>query len=104
MGYKIKVDHSKFDTAASAIETFNSNINTKMGKADKAVTTMLSSWKGLDASTFKTKWDTVNDRDSTYGKMKKSLESYAGFLRAAGSKYKNAQANAINRANRLPKW
>ena len=33
-----------------------------------------------------------------------ALESYASFLRFAGNKYKDAQTNAVNRANRLPKW
>lgn len=104
MGYNIKVNHSKFDSTATAIENYNSLLTKKMGNANQSMTTLFSSWKGIDASTYKTKWDTLDGGDSVYYKMKKSLESYAKFLRAAGNKYKTAQINAVNRASRLPKW
>lgn len=104
MGYKIKVDHSKLESAAKEIDTYNQKMTSKMGKADKAVTNMMSTWKGNDAKAFKTKWDTVNDKDSTYGMMKKSLDNYSKYLKDASSKYKKAQADAINRANMLPRW
>lgn len=104
MGYSIKVDHSQFDKAASAIDTYNTVLKTKMSGADQTVTGLFSSWKGIDSSAYKTKWDTLDEKGSVYFTMRKSLESYANFLRAAGNKYKTAQANAVNRANRLPKW
>lgn len=104
MGYKIKVNHSQFDKAADAIDCYTSKMNTKMNSADQNMKAMFASWNGVDSASFKAKWDTVNDADSTYGKMKKSLESYSKFLRSAGNKYKKAQADAINRANKLPKW
>jgi len=104
MGYNIKVDHSKFDKAANAIETYNSTLSKKMGSANQTVTGLLSSWKGIDASSYKTKWDALDETGSVYYKMRKSLDSYAKFLRTAGNKYKTAQANAINRAKKLPKW
>ena len=104
MGYKIKVNHNTLDTAANTIDEYIRNMDSKIGKANSAVTTMLSTWQGNDANEFKVKWDTVDDADSTHGMMRKSLESYASFLRNASSKYKNAQINAINRANSLPKW
>ena len=43
-------------------------------------------------------------KDSTSGQMIKALEDYADFLRNAGKAYKNAQANAVDHANKLPKW
>lgn len=104
MGYKIKVNHNMLDTAANTIDEYIKNMNSKMGSANSSVTTMLATWQGNDANAFKVKWDTVDDADSTHGMMKKSLESYSSFLRNASSKYKNAQINAINRANGLPKW
>lgn len=104
MGYNIKVDHSKFDKAANAIESYNGTLKTKMGNANQTVTGLLSSWKGIDARAYKTKWDALDENGSVYYKMRKSLDSYAEFLRSAGNKYKTAQANAVNRANKLPKW
>ena len=100
----IKVDHSKFETTASAIDTYTSTMKTKMGKANSTMTGLFSTWNGKDASAYKTKWDALDGNDSTYYKMRKSLEEYAKFLRSAGSKYKRAQADAINRANKLQTW
>lgn len=104
MGYKIKVNHSQFDKTADAIDIYTGKMKTQMNSADQNMKAMLSTWKGVDATAFKNKWDAINDADSTYGKMKKSLESYSKFLRSTGNKYKRAQADAINRANRLPRW
>lgn len=104
MGYRIKVNHSKLGSAANAIETYTSSMSSKMRTADNTVSAMLGNWQGNDANSFVAQWDKVNDADSTYANMKKSLESYAKFLRHAENKYKTAQISAINRANRLPKW
>ena len=104
MGYNIRVDHSKFEAAANAIDQYNSNMKSKMKNADTAVNTMLSSWKGEDATAFVLKWNEVNGSESTYMAFYKSMKSYAEYLREAASRYKTAQANAINRANRLPRW
>ena len=104
MGYKIRVNHTILNRTADAVDTYVRNMNSKMNSANTAVSTMLATWQGDDAKTFKVKWDTVDNADSTHGMMKKALESYSSFLRDAGSKYKNAQINAINRANGLPKW
>lgn len=104
MGYKIKVNHSQFDKTAQALDDYVSKMSKQMSSADFAMKTMFFSWKGIDASAYKTKWDKVMNSDSTYGNMKKTLTSYSKYLRNAGNKYKNAQANAINRANKLSKW
>lgn len=98
----IKVDHSKFEAAASAIETYVDRMKGKMGAADGEVTKLSAAWQGDDFTQFKVQWDKISGDDSTYSEMKKSFESYAKFLRFAADKYKNAQANAINRANNLP--
>ncbi len=104
MGYNIKVDHSKFDKAASSIDTYNAALKAKMGSANQTIDGLFSSWRGLDATAYKGKWNLLDEHGSVYYKMRKSLDSYASFLRTAGNKYKTAQANAINRANRLAKW
>ena len=104
MGYKIRVDHSRFNAAADSIDKYISTLNKEMKKSDSSVSNMLGLWKGTDATAFSNKWSVIMGSGSTYMNFKKSLESYAKYLRYAGNQYKNAQANAINRANRLPKW
>ncbi len=104
MGYNINVDHSKFETAASAIETYISEQDKYMENMSDQIQYLTSNWKGEDAVQFKLQWDTVTDATSTSEKLKNSLKNYAETLRYASTQYKNAQANAINRANSLPRW
>ena len=100
----IKVDHSEFASAASAIDTYVTLMKNKMLSADGEVNTLSASWQGTDYNQFRTQWAMVTNGDSTYYKMLKSLESYAEYLRYAGDQYKQAQTNAVNRANSLPKY
>ena len=100
----IKVDHSKLENAASAVETYVTLMKGKMASANGEVTTLSSSWQGSDFNQFKVQWDKVTNDSSTYSKMLKSMESYAKYLRYAAGKYKEAQSKAVNRANSLPKY
>ncbi|MCP8969379.1 WXG100 family type VII secretion target [Ectobacillus ponti] len=100
MGH-IRVNHSKFEAAAAAIETYVANHGKNMNAASQEVTALSSSWQGKDSAQFQQQWDRVADNDSTAKKMAKSMESYAKFLRYAAGEYKNAQAKAVNRANDL---
>lgn len=99
----IKVDHSKFEPTAAAVDNYVSLLKSKMASADSEINTLSSSWQGIDFNRFNEQWKTVTNNDSTYYKMIKYFESYAGFLRTAGKKYKDAQINAYNRANGLPR-
>lgn len=100
----INVDHSKFEDAASAIDTYVNSMKHKMTRAQFEVTYLTNSWQGSDSLQFKTQFDKVDDDDSTHKKMIKALDSYAKYLRFAANKYKDAQARAVNRANGLPRW
>ena len=100
----IKVDHSKFEPAASAIDSYVTLMKSKMRSAEGEVTTLSTTWQGVDFNQFKTQWNKVTSNDSTYMNMLKALEEYAKFLRFAGGKYKDAQTKAVNRANGLPKY
>ena len=100
----IKVDHSKFGSAASAVDSYVSLMKSKMGSADNEVNLLSASWQGSDYTQFKTEWDKVTNKESTYSEMIKSLESYSKFLKYAESKYKDAQSKAVNRANNLPRY
>ncbi len=99
----IKVDHSYFEKTASAIDFYIKKHNTKMNSIDQSIVSLNSSWQGPDYNQFKEEWRQIKGFDSTSDKMLKSLRNYADFLRFAANKYKSAQANAITRANRLPK-
>lgn len=102
--YYIKVDHSKFEAAATAVDNYVALMKNKMRGAQDEVTELSSSWQGSDYTQFKAKFDSVDNNDSTHTQMVKSLESYAKYLRYAANKYKDAQAKAVNRANDLPRW
>lgn len=100
----IKVDHSQFERAASAIETYISKHKSKMNTINNSIASLGSSWEGNDYNQLKKEWQEIQGSGSTSDKMLKSLDNYAEFLRFAANKYKSAQANAINRANRLPRY
>jgi len=100
----IKVDHSKFEDAASAADKYVKIMKNKMHAAQSEVAALASSWQGGDASLFRTKFDKLDNNDSTHMQMVKALDSYSQFLRYAAGRYKDAQIKAIDRANDLPKW
>ena len=100
----IKVDHSKFESAASAIDNYVALMKNKMRSAQGEISVLSSSWQGSDFTQFKTEFDKVDNADSTHAQMLKAMESYAKYLRYAANKYKNAQSRAVNRANNLPRW
>ncbi len=100
----IKVNHSKFEAAATEVEDYVDTLKSKMRSANGEIDTLASTWQGSDFTQFKTEWNKVDDGDSTHTQMVKSLESYAKFLRYAASKYKEAQIKAVNKANGLPRY
>lgn len=100
----IKVNHSKFESAASAVDGYVTLMKNKMRSAQGEVTTLSSSWQGSDFTQFKTEFDKVDNEDSTHTQMVKAMESYAKYLRFAANKYKDAQADAVELANRLPQY
>lgn len=100
----IKVDHSKFEGAASAIDSYVKLMKNKMQNAQNEVSTLSATWQGSDFVQFRKEFDKVDNNDSTHVKMVKVLESYSRYLRYASKKYRDAQARAVNRANGLPRW
>lgn len=100
----VKVDYGQIENAVSVIETYITKHKNNMGKMNQSVTALGASWQCNDYSQLKSEWNQINSKDSTSGKMLQELDEYADFLRFAANKYKSAQNNAINRANRLPKY
>lgn len=99
----VKVDYSKFEHAASAIDTYISRHRSNMNSIDREITNLSATWQGKDYNVLKNEWNEMKAHDSTSEKMIKSLKNYAEYLRMAAKKYKEAQSNAVNRANSLPR-
>lgn len=100
----IKVDHSKFSAAAGAVDDYVGKMKNNMNRTTREVDVLEAGWQGKDYKQFNQQWDRVTNKDSTYQEMVKSLEAYSKFLRYAAEEYKNAQAKAVGRAKRLPKY
>lgn len=99
----IRVDHTQLSATASEIDTYISLLKNKMASAQQEINQLTTNWQGSDSAQFKSKWDTVTDNQSTYYSLISQLESYANYLRYAAKEYSNAQKNAIDRANALPR-
>ena len=99
----VKVDYNKFEHAAGAIDTYISNHKTKMRKIDEEILKLSVNWQGNDYIALKNEWNEIKGNGSTSDKMLKALGNYAEYLRMAAKKYKEAQTNAVNRANSLPR-
>ncbi len=97
----IYVDHSCFEGAAKAVEEYVRKLDQGMNRANQAAEELSSGWKGSDYDAFMAKWHTIDDSSSVHAAMVQSLTAYAEYLRFAAAQYKNAQINAINRAERL---
>ena len=99
----IKVDHSKLESTATEVEEYVALLKRKMNDAQCRVSTLSSSWQGNDFAKFQEQFNQVYNEDSTYVQMIKELESYARYLRYAAEKDKKTQADAVDRARKLPK-
>ncbi len=99
----IKVDYTKLDEAADAIEAYADKMESKKNSMDFQIGTLSLVWDGKDADAFKQAWKSLNEKDSVHSGMRSALREYAKYLRYCSQQYKSAQADAINRANRLPK-
>jgi Uncharacterized protein conserved in bacteria len=104
MASAIKVNHNKLEAAAKEIDVYVGLHKGEMKKASGEVDTLSTSWKGDDAIQFRVNWSRVDDKGSTSEEMIKALTDYAEFLHFSAQKYKKVQTDAINRANRIPKW
>ena len=102
---RIEVNHADLRTVASAINAYCTKQDSEMRSADAEVNAMLSKdWIGDDAHAFGSKWINVNASDSTAIKFRKNLKNYGETIAACAELYRNAQIDAYNSANWLPKW
>lgn len=100
----IKADYGRIEEAAKIIEDYVIDIRKKMNQASVEITTLSLEWNGRDFNYFKLQWDKTIGSSSAFSEMINSLEVYSKFLEAASSKYREAQINAINRADNMLRW
>lgn len=99
----IRVNHAQLSATATEIDAYISLLKSKMASAQLEINQLTTNWQGADSAQFKTKWETVTNKESTYYSLISQLESYANYLRHAAQEYSNAQEHAIDRANKLPR-
>lgn len=86
---------------ASRIENYISEFDRNMGNIDNTVAALGSDWQGVDYDTFKREWTEMYHASSVSGKMRTALQNYAGAVREAAKRYREAQARANRRAHSL---
>lgn len=98
---KIRADHSKFSAASSAIKKYTNSMDRFTLDTAEDIALLVSTWQGKDQNSFAQSWNKAINNKSIHAKMKNSLVNYANVLDYASKLYKQAQADAINRANSL---
>jgi Uncharacterized protein conserved in bacteria len=101
MSVYIEVDVREFERAASAVEQYIDRQKAMLRSANQTVAGLVAGWRGEDYRQFQSKWQELEERDSTHSQLQKSLEDYAHTLRSTAELYKKAQQNALNRAGSL---
>ena len=94
----IRVNPQNIRDTASRIDRYISKFEANMTDIDNTVTTLHAEWKGVDYQQLQTEWNEIRSANSTSGRMKTSLQSYANSLREAAKRYQDAQVRAIQRA------
>lgn len=101
----IEVNHKVLRDVASAITTYCTAQDREMSSADTEIKSMLTSdWLGPDALEFGKTWENVDSNDSTTVKFRETLKNFGESIATCASEYENAQGDAYNTANRLPKY
>ena len=95
----IEVNHKVLRDVASAVSTYCDEQNREMQAADEEIKSLLSSgWLGADAQQFGSKWEGVDDNDSTAVKFRDSLKSFGETLTSCANGYQKAQEDTYNAA------
>lgn len=94
----IDVNHESLSSLASTVSSFRDNLERDTNRMDSSVIDSISSWSGEDKDAFLSKWNMINDSGSNYANMLTYLQYYADNLNSASVRYRNAQADAINKA------
>lgn len=101
MGKYIKVDHYGLEDVAGKIEGYMSTYNSLLGQLGINVEDLGTGWEGLDFQTFKQVYNGEEGVKNAGQNLSKELLKQAQFLRYCAGLYKQAQADAVNRAMSL---
>lgn len=99
----IRVDNDEIEKMIGQINMCLEQMNGQMRMATDTIIAMEANWRGSDYSVFRQKWNKIINNDSSYMKEMEQLKYILSKLRYATSKYKVAQRNSFDRANRLPR-
>ena len=99
----IKVDHARLIKSADKISGYISQHRKSMYSMNSSVDTLSAVWQGDDYDQVRKEWSEIKDENSTSENMVRTVQSFEDSVRSAASKYRDAQARAINRANQLCK-
>lgn len=99
----ISADLGRLERAARAVDDYVRNHRANMNRANSEIMNLGNSWQGSDFNQFRNRWNTVTANGSSSSNMISSLENYSRFLRFAAGRYRQAQTNAVNRANSIPR-
>lgn len=104
MSRYIAVNHKILEQTAADIDECITKHNQYLEQASENVRNMSSIWEGSDYIKYCEQWGMLTNNDSTSKAIIKNMQNYADYLCYCAKKYKEAQANAINKANNIPKW
>jgi uncharacterized protein YukE len=100
---RIRVNHDYLRSTAEAIEKRIETNEALMREIDAQVSEISSEWVGEDYVQYLQQWESAKKQNSLLQSTTDRLRDYAEFLRFVAVEYQNAQSDAVNRANRLPR-
>lgn len=99
--FKIKVNHQDLSDAAKKAKSFVSLNKRSIRQITLKLPYIAAYWYGDGSVAFVDQWNDLCSSYSVNGKLNTAMEKYGRCLEVAAEKYKKAQIDAINRANRL---
>ena len=97
----IEVNHSSLRQAANDFRQYAREGNSITTNTVQTCESLSRSWNGNDFTAFITRARGLDSQDSYLRRLCSALNSFADKLEYSADKYRKAQADAINRANRL---
>lgn len=95
----VEVDFQVLGDTVGSAWNCASTLESQKNAADGEMESLQASWQGQDATDYFSKWEETKSGDSSYGKLKYAIESYARYVDYCKAQYQYAQNNAVNRAN-----